>query len=68
MHHVARGRTQAELLSLVDVLEPLSHVELEELAARCPGIRYRRGEDLYYPEERGHANSFEDGTSCPPDW
>ena len=51
MHYVARARTQAELLSLVDVLEPLSHEELEELAARCPGIRYQRGEDLYHPEE-----------------
>jgi CRP/FNR family transcriptional regulator, cyclic AMP receptor protein len=40
-----------ELLSLVDVLEPLSHEELEELAARCPGIHLQRGEDLYHPEE-----------------
>jgi CRP-like cAMP-binding protein len=51
MNHAAPARTQAELLSLVDVLEPLSQEELEELAARCPGIHFRRGEDLYHPEE-----------------
>ena len=44
-------RTQAKLLSLVDVLEPLSQNELEELAARCPDIRLKRGEDFYRPGE-----------------
>jgi CRP-like cAMP-binding protein len=48
---MTRERTQAELLSLVDVLEPLAREELEELAARCPDIRLKRGEDFYRPEE-----------------
>jgi CRP/FNR family transcriptional regulator, cyclic AMP receptor protein len=44
-------RTQAELLSLVDVLEPLSQNELEELAARCLDIHLKRGEDFYRRRE-----------------
>ena len=48
---MTREQTQTELLSLVDVLEPLSKEELEELAARCPDIRLKRGEDFYRPEE-----------------
>jgi CRP/FNR family transcriptional regulator len=48
---MTRERTQTELLSLVDVLEPLAQEELEELAARCPNIRVERGEDFYRPEE-----------------
>ena len=50
MRHVARKRTQTELLSLVDVLETLSKEELEELARHCPGIRLQ-GEDVYHPKE-----------------
>jgi CRP-like cAMP-binding protein len=42
---------QVKLLSLVDVLEPLSEEELRELAERCPDIRLRGGEDFYRPEE-----------------
>ena len=42
---------QVKLLSLVDVLEPLSEEELRELAERCPDIRLRSGEDFYRPEE-----------------
>src|SRR3712207_5249750 len=48
---MTRERTQAKLLSLVDVLEPLSQEDLEELAARCPDIRLKRNEDFYRPEE-----------------
>jgi hypothetical protein len=48
---MARKRTQTKLLSLVDVLEPLSQEELEELAAHCPGIRFRGGEHLYHPKK-----------------
>lgn len=48
---MARKRTQTELLSLVDVLEPLSKEELERLAARCPGTRLERGEYLYHSKE-----------------
>jgi CRP-like cAMP-binding protein len=51
MNHMARNRTQTKLLSLVDVLEPLSQEELEELAAHCPGIRHQAGEHLYHPKE-----------------
>jgi CRP-like cAMP-binding protein len=35
----------------VDVLEPLSRRELEELAARCPDIRLQKSEEFYRPEE-----------------
>ena len=48
---MTRERTQAKLLSLVDVLEPLLQEDLEELAARCPDIRLKRNEDFYRPEE-----------------
>ncbi len=48
---MTRERTQAKLLSLVDVLEPLSQEDLEELAARCPDIRLKKGEDFYRPNE-----------------
>src|SRR3712207_1915358 len=48
---MTRERTQAKLLSLVDVLEPLSQEDLEELAARCPDIRLKRNEDFYRTEE-----------------
>ena len=51
MQHKARKRTQAELLALVDVLEPLSKEELEELAAHCPSVHFNRGNDLYHPKE-----------------
>ncbi len=37
------------LLSLVDVLEPLSEEELRELAQRCVDISLRRTEDFYRP-------------------
>jgi CRP/FNR family transcriptional regulator len=42
---------QVKLLSLVDILEPLSEEELRELAERCPDIHLRSGEDFYRPEE-----------------
>jgi CRP/FNR family transcriptional regulator, cyclic AMP receptor protein len=48
---MTRARTQIELLSLVDVLEPLAREDLEVLAARCLDIRLERGEDFYRPEE-----------------
>src|SRR5215217_8650510 len=48
---MTRGRTQTKLLSLVDILEPLSQEELEELAARCPDIRLERDEDFYRPKD-----------------
>jgi CRP/FNR family transcriptional regulator, cyclic AMP receptor protein len=50
-YRMTRERTQTELLSLVDVLEPLSEEELEELATRCSDMRLRSGEDFYRSEE-----------------
>jgi CRP/FNR family cyclic AMP-dependent transcriptional regulator len=41
---------RVKLLSLVDVLEPLSEAELKDLAERCPDIYLRGGEDFYRPE------------------
>jgi CRP/FNR family transcriptional regulator len=42
---------RAKLMSLVDVLEPLSEVELKHLAQRCPDTSVRDGEDFYRPDE-----------------
>src|SRR5918998_6370085 len=42
---------QVKLLSLVDILEPLSEEELRGLAERCRDIHLRSGEDFYRPEE-----------------
>jgi CRP/FNR family transcriptional regulator len=42
---------QVKLLSLVDILEPLSEEELRELAEQCPHLHLRSGEDFYRPEE-----------------
>jgi hypothetical protein len=40
---------EVRLLSMVDVLEPLSKEELEELARRCPDREIEAGEFLYTP-------------------
>src|SRR4028118_1755120 len=42
---------RAKLMSLVDVLEPLSEEELRMLARRCPDISVRDGEEFYRPEQ-----------------
>ena len=42
---------EAKLLSLVDVLEPLSEEELRDLAQRCPDISLQEGEDFYSPQK-----------------
>ena len=44
---------EARFLSEVDVLEPLSREELDELARRLPDRRLEEGEFLYGPRERG---------------
>jgi CRP/FNR family cyclic AMP-dependent transcriptional regulator len=44
---------QIRLLSMVDLLEPLSREELEEFARRCLDTHVGRGESLYVPQERG---------------
>jgi CRP/FNR family transcriptional regulator len=46
-----RSERQAKLLSMVDVLEPLSGEELQQLAKRCPDLRVERGQHFYRPEE-----------------
>jgi CRP/FNR family cyclic AMP-dependent transcriptional regulator len=50
-YRMTRERTETKLLSLVDILEPLSREELEVLAARCPDIRLKKGEEYYRSEE-----------------
>ncbi len=44
---------EAQFLSEVDVLEPLSREELDKLARRLPDRRLGEGEFLYGPGERG---------------
>src|SRR5215207_3928990 len=46
-----REEREAKLLSLVDVLEPLSEEELRDLAQRCPDISLQDGEDFYRPQQ-----------------
>ena len=43
------------LLSMVDILEPLSREEVRELSRRIPDTHYRRGQILYAPKERSEA-------------
>ena len=43
------------LLSMVDILEPLSRDEIKELSLRIPDTYYQRGQLLYTPKERSEA-------------
>ena len=43
------------LLSMVDILEPLSREEIKELSRRIPDTHYQRGQLLYTPKERSEA-------------
>jgi hypothetical protein len=43
------------LLSMVDILEPLSREEIKELSLRVPDTYYQRGQLLYTPKERSEA-------------
>jgi CRP/FNR family transcriptional regulator, cyclic AMP receptor protein len=43
------------LLSMVDILEPLSRAEIKELSRRVPDTHYQRGQILYTPKERSEA-------------
>jgi CRP/FNR family transcriptional regulator, cyclic AMP receptor protein len=45
-----REERMARLLSMVDVLRPLSEEELRDLARRCPAFSVGGGEDFYRPE------------------
>lgn len=44
---------QIRLLSMVDIFEPLSEEELEDLAQRAPDTHVEQGETLHTPEENG---------------
>ncbi len=48
---MAQEERLVKLMSLVDVLEPLSEGELRELAERCPGFSVRGGEGFYHPDQ-----------------
>src|SRR5918997_2394794 len=48
---VVREERRARLLSLVDVLEPLTEGELRDLARRTPDIRLDAGQDFYDSEK-----------------
>jgi CRP/FNR family cyclic AMP-dependent transcriptional regulator len=43
---------KVRLLSMVDILEPLTREEIEELSRRVPDTHFRRGQILYTPQER----------------
>jgi len=43
------------LLSMVDILEPLSREEIDELSRLIPDTHYQRGQVLYTPQERSEA-------------
>jgi CRP/FNR family transcriptional regulator len=43
------------LLSMVDILEPLSREEIRELSRRIPDTHFQRGQILYTPKERSEA-------------
>jgi CRP/FNR family cyclic AMP-dependent transcriptional regulator len=47
------GEREVKLLSLVDVLEPLSEEELEEVADRCRDVRLDSGQELFGSDEYG---------------
>jgi len=42
---------EVQLLRVVDILEPLSDEELEELARRCPDDHLQAGEIFYTPSD-----------------
>jgi CRP/FNR family cyclic AMP-dependent transcriptional regulator len=46
-----REEREVRLLSLIDILEPLSEGELRGLARRCPHFRLGAGEAFYRPEK-----------------
>ena len=43
------------LLSMMDILEPLSREEIKELSLRIPDTHYQQGQILYAPKERSEA-------------
>jgi CRP/FNR family transcriptional regulator len=45
---------EVKLLSLVEVLEPLSEEELEEVSTRCPSFSLEAGQEFYGSPEHDH--------------
>src|SRR5215212_6009546 len=53
---------EVKLLSLIDIFEPLSEEELEEVSTRCPSFILDAGQDLYgSPEHDGGLFLLEEG-------
>ncbi len=48
-------KEKLQLLSMVDVLEPLSQEQIEELLQRLPDFSFEQGQLLYTPEEPSEA-------------
>src|SRR5215203_3163835 len=48
---ISEEREVKKLLSLVDVLEPLSEEELEEVSTRCPSFNLDAGQEFYASSE-----------------
>src|SRR5215204_2055757 len=48
---ISEEREVKKLLSLVDVLEPLSEEELEEVSTRCPSFCHDAGQEFYASSE-----------------
>ena len=47
-----RRKERIRLLSLVDIFEPLSTEEIEQLNGRLPSVHLQRGETFYTPQQR----------------
>lgn len=47
-----RPEEKVRLLSMVDILEPLSRDEINELSLRIPDTHFERGQTLYTPQEK----------------
>ncbi len=48
-------REKIQLLSIVDILEPLSQEQIEEALQRIPDAHFEQGQILYAPEDRSEA-------------
>jgi CRP-like cAMP-binding protein len=48
-------REKIQLLSMVDILEPLSQEQIEEALQRIPDAHFEQGQILYAPEDRSEA-------------
>ncbi len=45
-------KEKLQLLSMVDILEPLSQEQIEELLQRLPDVHFDQGQIIYTPEDR----------------